>query len=148
MSQVKLDIDIKQKALDKMLEEMNEKHTPTEDIIHNWICDQEDEELFKGILKEGKTINGAVKYCAAQAQKQKTGNMAMIDDATVFSWIRKYFVSGKVKEEKVDARVEVSTEPKEDKITATNSRKRRPDPRDKKQKSKDEELQLSLFDSL
>lgn len=138
----------KQQGLDKMLKEMNEKHTPTEDVIHNWLCDQEDEELFKGILKEGKTISGAVKYCAAQAQKQKTGNVAMIDDATVFSWIRKYFVSEKVKEEKVNARVEVSQETKTEEVAVPATRKRKVDPRDKKQKSADKELQLSLFDSL
>lgn len=163
MEQATLEIDNKQKALDKMLVEMNEKHTPTEDVIHNWLCDQEDEEMFKGILKKGRSIKGAVKYCATQAQKQKTGNVAMIDNETVYAWIRDYFVSNKTKKEKVDARVETSNDAESTKIKENEqenhkkeqkkkeepvSRKRKTDPRDKKQKSEDKELQLSLFDSL
>ena len=47
--------DIKQQALDKMLKEMNQEHSPSEDRIHNWICEQDDDELFQGILKDGYT---------------------------------------------------------------------------------------------
>lgn len=85
--------DIRKTAFAKMLKEMQEKHSGAEDAIHNWLCDQDDETLLQGILKEGHTIKGAMQYCVSQAEKQKTGNAAMIDDQTVFSWVRKYFVS-------------------------------------------------------
>ena len=86
--------DIRKTALAKMLKEMQEQHSGAEDAIHNWLCDHDDETLLQGILKEGCTIKGAMQYCVSQAEKQKTGNAAMIDDQTVFSWVRKYFVSG------------------------------------------------------
>lgn len=44
--------EIKEKALAKLLEELNQPHDNSLDRVHNWICDQEDEELFKGILVE------------------------------------------------------------------------------------------------
>ena len=37
----------KELALSKMLEEMNEKHSASEDKIHNWLCDQDDNVLTK-----------------------------------------------------------------------------------------------------
>lgn len=46
---------LKEKALEKMLDEMNQAHTGAEDKIHNFLCDQTDDKLFEGILKEGKT---------------------------------------------------------------------------------------------
>lgn len=45
--------ELKEKALAKMLEEMNKEHSPSEDHVHNWLCEQEDDELFQGILKDG-----------------------------------------------------------------------------------------------
>ena len=85
--------DIRKTALAKMLKEMQEQHSGAEDAIHNWLCDHDDETLLQGILKEGCTIKGAMQYCVSQAEKQKTGNAAMVDDQTVFSWVRKYFTS-------------------------------------------------------
>ena len=86
----------KDKALDKMLDEMNKKHSGAEDVIHNWLCDQESEDLFEGILNKDKSIKGALKYCTDQASKQKEGNVAMISDQTVFGWVYKYFTSKKL----------------------------------------------------
>ncbi|ESU91049.1 PcfK-like domain protein [Streptococcus pyogenes GA03455] len=63
--------ELKEKALSKMLDEMNKKHSAAEDAIHNWLSDQDDEELFKGILDDKKSIKDAMKYCINQAQKQK-----------------------------------------------------------------------------
>lgn len=98
---------LKMKAMEKMLIEMNEKHSGAEDAIHNWLCDQEDELLFEGILKVDRSIKGAIKYCTSQASKQKNGNVAMIDNETVFGWVKKYFITKKVAKssEKVTAEV-------------------------------------------
>nr|WP_315527224.1 Cas9 inhibitor AcrIIA9 family protein [Carnobacterium maltaromaticum] len=99
--------ELKMKAMEKMLIEMNEKHSGAEDAIHNWLCDQEDELLFEGILKVDRSIKGAIKYCTSQASKQKNGNVAMIDNETVFGWVKKYFITKKVTKssEKVTAEV-------------------------------------------
>lgn len=110
MNSTKTEINFKEQALEKMLIEMDKKHTSTEDAIHNWLCDQEDDELFKGVLKDNRTIKGSVEYCASKAREQQTGNVAMIDDETVFSWIKDYFLLEKVTVKKVPAKVTTSVE--------------------------------------
>lgn len=81
-------------------DEMAEAHTPTEDAIHNWIVDhQEDDELIAGILKHlDRTIKDAMAYCIRKASKSdyKNGQGAMVDDDTVFSWVKEYFTAEEV----------------------------------------------------
>lgn len=133
--------DIRETALAKMLKEMQEKHSGAEDAIHNWLCDQDDETLLQGTLKEGCTIKGAMQYCVSQAEKQKTGNAAMIDDQTVFSWVRKYFTSDdQIKIENTPAVVAVDAKPAP---KAKTERKRK-----ETQKNQKEQEQLSLLDFL
>jgi len=69
---------IKEQALVKMNEEMNQEHSEYEDYIHNWISDQEDDELFEAILKVGKTIKSCFKYIERYAYKmaKRVGNIA------------------------------------------------------------------------
>ena len=85
--------ELKEKALAKMLEELNKPHDMAMDRIHNWICDQEDEDLFQGILKERYSLKCALKYAKEKARKFAENGVACIDDNTVFGWIREYFVS-------------------------------------------------------
>ena len=61
-------------AFDKLNEEMNSEHSPSEDIFHNWLCEQmeTDDELIHGVLKSDRTIKGALKYCSSKAIKLKT----------------------------------------------------------------------------
>ena len=133
--------DIRKTALAKMLKEMQEKHSGAEDAIHNWLCDQDDETLLQGTLKEGCTIKGAMQYCVSQAEKQKTGNAAMVDDQTVFSWVIKYFVSGdQIEAGNTPPAVAVVTKPAA-KAKAESKRKETPE------KPKEQE-QLSLLDFL
>lgn len=86
-------------------DEMAEAHTPTEDAIHNWIVDhQEDDELIAGILKHlDRTIKDAMAYCIRKASKSdyRNGRGAMVDDATVFSWVKEYFIAEKVETKSV-----------------------------------------------
>ena len=81
-------------------DEMAEAHTPTEDAIHNWIVDnQEDDELISGILTHlDRTIKNAMRYCIRKASKSdyRNGQGAMVDDATVFSWVKEYFTAEEV----------------------------------------------------
>lgn len=85
--------ELKEKALAKMLEEMNKEHSPSEDRVHNWLCEQEDDELFQGILKDGYTIKSSLEYAKKKAREFAQNGVACIDDQTVFSWIREYFLS-------------------------------------------------------
>lgn len=86
-------------------DEMAEAHTPTEDAIHNWIVDhQEDDELIAGILTHlDRTIKDAMGYCIRKASKSdyRNGQGAMVDDATVFSWVKEYFTAEKVETKSV-----------------------------------------------
>ena len=85
--------EIKEKALAKLLEELNQPHDIALDRVHNWICDQEDEELFKGILKERYSLKCALSYAKEKARKFAENGVACIDDDTVVRWIREYFIS-------------------------------------------------------
>ena len=136
---------LKQQAIDKMLKEMEKDHSPTEDVIHNWLCNQEDQELFTGILKEGKSIKNSLSFCASKARAQQTsGSVAMVDYSTVFGWIREYFLSDGPEPKPTNVKVKslAADKPKvkpEAPKPAKNDFK-------KKSKSIGEENQLSLFD--
>ena len=91
---------LKEKALSKMLEEMNNEHTPVEDAIHNWLCNQDDEKILLGILRKDRSIKGAVMYMASLAKQSIVGNMAVVDDATGLGWVRDYFIIETIEETK------------------------------------------------
>lgn len=97
---IKIDAFDRFMAVSHFDEEMAEAHTPTEDAIHNWIVDhQEDDELIAGILKHlDRTIKDAMAFCIRKASKSdyRNGQGAMVDDATVFSWVKEYFTAEKV----------------------------------------------------
>ncbi|MCJ0567129.1 PcfK-like family protein [Enterococcus cecorum] len=128
--------EIKERALTKMLEEMNQSHTHAEDAIHNWLCEQNDDELFAGIMKEDKSIKSAMKYCISQAREESSGNSAMVEDDTVFGWVRDYFINDDIKvNNNVSAKVITGSKPKKKKTET------------KKKVEKKEELeQMNLFD--
>ena len=102
---IKIDAFDRFMAVSHFDEEMAEAHTPTEDAIHNWIVDhQEDDELIAGILKHlDRTIKDAMGYCIRKASKSdyRNGQGAMVDDATVFSWVKEYFTAEKVETKSV-----------------------------------------------
>ena len=85
--------EIKQRALTKMNEEMSKPHIFAVDAIHNWLCVQEDDELFEGICKEGKTVANAYTYCVNKASDQRDGGCAVVADSVVFGWAAEYFKS-------------------------------------------------------
>lgn len=95
-----IDINIqqlKQDALDRMLEEMKDNHSSAEDRIHVWLCNQNDEELWNGIMSKSKSIHEAMDYCSSKAKEFATNNVAMIDDNDVFSWVKEYFTAKDLK---------------------------------------------------
>ncbi|HFI0144878.1 TPA: Cas9 inhibitor AcrIIA9 family protein [Streptococcus suis] len=90
-------------AVAKMLEEISNSTDVQLHTIHNWLCDQEnDSELMEAILKKNRTITGAMEYCAEKAQKQvrQGSKFAMVEDLTVFGWVREYFIVDETPKEK------------------------------------------------
>ena len=90
-------------AIAKMLDEMSNASDSQLHTIHNWLCDQEDDnELMEGILKENRSIAGSMEYCAEKARKQAQSGarFAMVDDLTVFRWVREYFIVDETPKEK------------------------------------------------
>ena len=101
--------EIKQKAIAKMNNEMSQKHSPAVDAIHNFLCDQNDDELFENICKDGKSIADAYAYCVNKASEQRDGNCAMISDSVLFGWVVDYLKS-ELKAVKSKAAANVSTD--------------------------------------
>jgi len=141
---------IKQRALDKMLSEMNEEHTGSEDRIHNWLCDQEDEKLFVGINESEKCIRDSLDYCSEKAREMAVDQVAVIEDIEVFKWVYEYFTTPiekttkkqKVKPAKKGAK-EVKNSKSDNKQVAAKSVKKK-----KTVSIQEEGEQLSLLDFL
>ena len=132
-------------------EEMAEAHTPSADPIHNWIVDhQEDDELIAGILKHlDRTIKDAMGYCIRKASKSdyKNGQGAMVDDATVFSWVKEYFTAEKVETKSVVGKM--TTGSKKSTKQPTKMPTKKPKKKKTTKKNPEEEgKQLALFSDL
>lgn len=108
---------MKKQALDKMLKELKDNKNKNIDIIHNYLCDQEDEELFKGILKENKTLKGALEHCQDLARKKAQSGVAVIDDKTVFAWVIDYFKNDDVKKAVKEDNEEIKESKEEKSVT-------------------------------
>ena len=132
-------------------DEMAEAHTPTEDAIHNWIVDnQEDDELIAGILKHlDRTIKDAMAYCIRKASKSdyRSGQGAMVDDATVFSWVKEYFTAEKVETKPVVGKMTTGSKKSTKQPTKKPTKKPKKKKPTKKTPEKDEK-QLDLFSDL
>ena len=132
-------------------DEMAEAHTPTEDAIHNWIVDhQEDDELIAGILKHlDRTIKDAMAYCIRKASKSdyRNGQGAMVDDATVFSWVKEYFTAEKVDTKPVVGKMTTGIKQSTKQPTKKPTKKPKKKKPTKKTPEKDEK-QLDLFSDL
>lgn len=151
---IKIDAFDRFMAVSHFDDEMAEAHTPTEDAIHNWIVDhQEDDELIAGILKHlDRTIKDAMGYCIRKASKSdyRNGQGAMVDDATVFSWVKEYFTAEKVETKSVVGKMTTgskkstkNTQKKQAK-KKTSAKKKTP----KKKMPKEVVEQLDLFSDL
>lgn len=92
----------KARALEKMLIEMTEDHSDSEDKIHNWLCDQDDNQLFSGILNDGKSIREAIEFCSDKARELAVQGVAIVDDGEVYKWVHEYFTTEPVKKVKTE----------------------------------------------
>lgn len=140
--------ELKEKALAKMLEELNKPHDMAVDRIHNWLCEQEDEELFQGILKENYSIQCSLDYAKKKAKEFAKNGVACIDDDTVYSWVREYFLSNS--SIKTLRQVPVEAKKKQPKPKPVATKVQEPEPLKKKTKKEKGvvEGQLDLFADL
>lgn len=82
--------ELKQRALDKMLEEMNQPHHQAIDTLHNMLCVCDDDEVYQGILKEGKSVKGTYDALYAYARKNQEAGSYGMDDTLALSIIKDY----------------------------------------------------------
>lgn len=131
--------------LSKFDDEMSKPHTDTEDRIHNWLVDnQDDQELMESLEKDlepKRTINGAMQHAIYKASQMLTGPRqratgTMVDDSVTYTWFKEYFTTENLVMGPIDGleRVQVSTTPKP-----------KPAPKPKKKKSTVDDNQLDLF---
>jgi phage protein len=131
--------------LSKFDDEMSKPHTDTEDRIHNWLIDnQNDQELMDGLKKDlepKRTINGAMDYAIYKASQMIVGPRtramgSMVDDSVAYTWFKEYFTTENLVMGPIDGLVhaQVSTTPKP-----------KPAPKPKKKKSTVDDNQLDLF---
>ncbi|NKC69089.1 Cas9 inhibitor AcrIIA9 family protein [Vagococcus fluvialis] len=114
-------------ALEKMLIEMKKNSSQSIKRIHQWLCKQTNQELFKGILTEGKTLKGAFAYCTGKAKEiAKSSPSVMVEDDTVFQWVSDYFIHYKLpkakpkKKTKAQPKVKKEKEPVNKVTTSSN----------------------------
>lgn len=124
-----------EQALEKMLKELETEYDDTVEYIHNWLCKQNDESLFQGILKEDRTIKGAVTYCMGKAKEQaENQTSAMMPDEVAFNWIKEYFMLDKLPEIKAIGKV------------MTTAKKQPAKKEDPKPQRKEVDEQIKLFE--
>lgn len=85
--------EIKQKALTKLEKELLEEPNDMEKAIAEWLKNQSDLELFKGMIEEQKNIKNARQYAYNEAHKHEVGGCAIIKDETVYQWIADYYTT-------------------------------------------------------
>lgn len=81
-----------QKAIEKIDKEMEQGNGNLK-AVANYIIDKllGSEENAEKILDEKKSLKGCFSEITSKAKKQAENNCAMIDDQTVFAWVREYF---------------------------------------------------------
>lgn len=134
----------KEKALEKLNAELQTAHSAAEDKIHNWICDQEDEDLFDGILKEGKSFKNAFTYLINKASEKKTGNAAVMTDQEAYEHIVHYFKND-VKVVKIDKNIQAKVVTSEKQVTKQEPVAKVETKVEKSKKAK-VDMSMSIFD--
>lgn len=83
-------MNTKELAFEKMNQELSLAHHQAIDTLHNLICQDGDEELFQGLLKEEKTLQGAYAFMHEYARKHQTSNSYGMDGTLALSLVRDY----------------------------------------------------------
>lgn len=134
--------------LSKFDDEMSKPHTDTEDHIHNWLVDnQNDQELMEGLKKDlepKRTIKGAMDYAIYKASQMIVGPRqratgTMVDDSVAYTWFKEYFTTENLVMGHIDGLIHAQVS-----ATAVNTTPK-PKPKPKKKKSTVDDNQLDLF---
>lgn len=82
-----------EEAIKKINDEVQKNHSNTYLVMvgeHIIDCITT-EEAAEQVLQGGKNLQGCLSYIQGEARKKQTGNVAVIDDVTVYRWAREYF---------------------------------------------------------
>ena len=138
--------------LSKFDDEMSKPHTDTEDRIHNWLVDnQDDQELMEGLKKDlepKRTIKGAMDYAIYKASQQLVGPRTramgnMVDDSVAYTWFKEYFTTENLVMGPIDGLAHAQMSHAQVSATPKSEYKLKPKP--KKKKSAVDDNQLDLF---
>lgn len=83
-------MNTKELAFEKMNEELSTPHHQALDVLHNLICQAGDEEIFAGLVKDGKNLKGAHQSMYDYAKRNQNQGAYGMDDVLALSIIRDY----------------------------------------------------------
>ena len=80
-------------AMDKLRDELAGNPSKYVQVVGEYLTDYllRHPEAEGAILAEGKSVAGSLKAMEDEARKQKSGNVAVLDDATAFGIVLKYY---------------------------------------------------------
>ena len=150
---------VKKQALEVLNLELAKPHGQGEDMIHNMICDMDDDELFEAIIKPGKSIRDALQYVASKAKEFANNGVAGVKDDFVINYVIEYFKSNKTavpvvasveasnSSKPIEPKHEVKQEPLVmDSVQQAMDLIKSSKSKTKKQNGKAEEAMMSIFD--
>ena len=119
----------------KKQETDKKKESPFESIIRRYLemLAEQDKLFAETFKKPNKSVAECCKYIKQEAQKLKDGNVAIVEDATVYGWAVHYYDEDDIKVESTPAAKVVASAPK---------------PAKPAEPKKPEARQLSIFDFL
>lgn len=144
---------VKSQALEVLNLELATPHGPGVDMIHNMLSDMDDNELFEGIIKPGKSLSNSLQFAASKAKEYASNGIAGVPDEFVLNAVIEYFKSDKTN---VQAVASLSTAPNKkanavsqnemDEDTDEELDEVKPSKKVKATKKSEVDLQMSMFD--
>lgn len=144
---------VKSQALEVLNMELATPHGPGVDMIHNMLSDMDDNELFEGIIKRGKSLSNSLQFAASKAKEFASNGIAGVPDEFVFQAVIEYFKSD---ETDVRAVASLSIAPnKKGKVVSHDEMDEgaeeeldevKPSKKAKATKKSEVDLQMSMFD--
>lgn len=85
--------DIIQQAIEKIDKEAEKLNNTNARLTASHIIDTylTTDENAEKVLKDKKSLENCFENIRSKARQQAVGNMAMIDDETVYGWVRDYY---------------------------------------------------------
>jgi len=87
---------VRNQAINKMLDEMKESKSLITERLHIWLCNTDDEELVKSILKTDRNINQATEYLYAKGSAIAMKGVADVTPEMEQKWCREYYLKDKI----------------------------------------------------